>query len=57
MRRHQTHLQNTLGNNTLWNFRELLAQVVQNLNVNLVASLGHSCIARSRLLCLLRSAH
>lgn len=57
MRRHQTHLQNTLGNNTLWNFRELLAQVVQNLNVNLVASLGHSCTARSGLLCSLRSAH
>ena len=46
------HLQNTLGDNTLWYFRELLAQVMQNLNVNLVASLGHSYVARSGLLAL-----
>lgn len=41
------HLQNALGDNTLWDFRELLAQVMQNLNINLVASLGHSYVARS----------
>jgi len=46
------HLQNTLGDNTFWDFRELLAQVMQNLNVNLVASLGHSYVARSGLLVL-----
>ena len=48
----RAHLQNTLGHNTLWDFRELLAQVMQNLNVNLVASLGHSYVARSGLLVL-----
>lgn len=41
------HLQNTLGDNTLWNFRELLAQVVQNLYINMVGSLGHSSVART----------
>ena len=46
------YLQNTLGDNTLWYFRELLAQVMQNLSVNLVASLGHSYVAGSGLLVL-----
>lgn len=50
--RGRSHLQDTLGDNTLWYFRELLAQVMQNLNVNLVASLGHSYVARSGLLLL-----
>lgn len=44
------YLQNTLGDDTLWDFRELLAQVMQNLNINLVASLCHSYVARSGLL-------
>lgn len=52
MFRKPAYLQNTLGDNTLWYFRELLAQVMQNLNVNLVASLGHSYVARSGLLVL-----
>lgn len=43
----RTHLQNTLGDHTHWNFRELLAQVMQNLNINMVGSLGHSCAART----------
>lgn len=46
------HLQNTLGDDTLRYFRELLAQVMQNLSVNLVVSLGHSYVAGSGLLVL-----
>lgn len=46
------HLQNTLGDDTLWYLRELLAQVMQNLSVNLVVSLGHSYVAGSGLLVL-----
>lgn len=46
------NLQNALRDDTLWDFRELLAQVMQNPNVNLVASLCHSYVARSGLLAL-----
>lgn len=42
-----TYLQDTLGDDSLWNFRELLAQVMQNLNINTVGSLGHSGVART----------
>lgn len=41
------HLQHTLGDDPLWDFGKLLAQVVENLGVNLLASLGHSCTAGS----------
>lgn len=40
-----SHLANALGHDALWDLGKLLAQVVQNLDVNLMVSLGHSCSA------------